>query len=127
MEQETIEQVEKNLAKLVEKDGGDKLPTNLLLKGVTPVDIAEIALDGLDMQPLQQINPKFSCGCSADSLFRALRLLPRKEVDDIIATQEQIEARCQFCGKVYRLGPEEVAARFANAKGDPSKDSDVNL
>ena len=126
-EPETIKQVEKNLANLVKMDGGDTLPTNLLLRGVTPLEITEIILEGLDMQPLQQIEPKNVCECNEDRLFRALRLLPREEVDEIIAKEEQIEARCHFCGKVYRMGPEEVEERFATASGDPSKDSDMNL
>jgi molecular chaperone Hsp33 len=121
-DQETAKQVEKNLAKLVEMDGGDKLPTNLLLKGVTPVEIAEIILNGLDMQPLQQIEPKYVCECSEERLFRALRLLPKEEVEEILAKEEQIEARCHFCGKEYRMSPQEVEKRFATAKGDPSKD-----
>lgn len=120
--EETIKQVEENLAKLVKMDCGDKLPTNLLLQGVTPVEIVETILDGLEMQPLQQIEPKYVCECTEDRLFRALRLLPREEVDDILEKEEQIEARCHFCGKVYRMTPEEVEERFATATGDPSKD-----
>jgi molecular chaperone Hsp33 len=54
-----------------------------------------------------------------------LRLLPREDVDDILKNEEQIEARCQFCGQVYRMGPEEIEERFINAKGDPSKADDV--
>lgn len=123
---ETMEKVESNLRKLVAKDGGDKLPTNLLLSGVAPLEIAEVILDGLDMQPLQQMEPKMVCECNEDRLFRALRLLPREDVDEILAEQEKIEARCQFCGKVYRMGPEEIEKKFATAKGDPSKDADFN-
>merc|ERR1712232_520026 len=66
---ETMDRVAKNLATLVEKDGGDKLPTNLLLSGVSPVEIAEIVLDGLGMQPLQQIEPKFTCPCTSERLI----------------------------------------------------------
>lgn len=122
--EETIKRVEENLGKLVEMDGGDKLPTNLLLQGVTPVEIVETILDGLEMQPLQQIEPKYVCECTEDRLFRALRLLPREEVDDILEKEEQIEARCHFCGKVYRMTPEEVEERFAAATGDPSRDAE---
>ncbi len=53
--------------------------------------------------------------------MRSLRLLPREEVEDILAKEQQIEARCQFCGKVYRLGKEEIEERLQNATGDPSK------
>lgn len=121
---ETLSQVEKNLAKLVEKDGGDKIPTNLLLQGVTPLEIAETILDGLGMVPLQQISPKFQCKCSSERLVRALRLIPRSEVDDILKSEEKIEARCEFCGKTYSLGPEEIKEELDNAIGDPSLDSD---
>lgn len=121
-DEETAKEVEKNLAKLVEMDGGERLPTNLLLKGVTPVEIAQIILEGLDMQPLQQIEPKYVCECSEERLFRALRLLPREEVEEILAKEEQIEARCHFCGKEYRMSPQEVEKRFATARGDPSKE-----
>jgi molecular chaperone Hsp33 len=124
-EPETIQKIEENLAKLVEMDGGDKLPTNLLLNGKTPLDIAEIILDGLDMQPLQQIEPTAVCDCSEDRLFRSLRLLPKAEVDEILETEEQVEARCQFCGTVYRMGGDKLRERLANAKGDPSKDVDL--
>jgi len=124
VESETVEIVAKNLAKLVEMDGGDSLPAGLLHKGVTPLEIAEIILDGLDMQPLQQIEPGLACECSEDRLVRALLLLSREEVDDILEKQEKIEARCHFCGKVYRMGPDEIEKRFEAAKGDPSKDSE---
>jgi len=121
---ETLAKVEQNLATLVEKDGGDTLPTNLLLNGVTPLEIAQIVLDGLGMKPLQQIEPQFQCKCSSKRLVRALRLLPRDEVDEIIETQEKIEARCEFCGQTYELGPEEIRKELDNATGDPSLDED---
>jgi molecular chaperone Hsp33 len=121
---ETLAQVEKNLAKLVEKDGGDKLPTNLLLQGVTPLEIAETILDGLGMVPLQQISPKFKCQCSSQRLVRALRLIPRSEVDEILESQEKVEARCEFCGTTYSLGPDEIRKELDNATGDPALDKD---
>uniref|UniRef100_A0A7R9WIF5 Molecular chaperone Hsp33 n=1 Tax=Pseudictyota dubia TaxID=2749911 RepID=A0A7R9WIF5_9STRA len=115
-----MKKVEENLAELV-------LPTNLLFNGVTPLEIAEIILDGLNMNPVGQMEPGAKCDCSEGRLFRLLRLLPREDVDDILEKQEQIEARCQFCGRVYRMGPDEVRERFANARGDPSKDSEVDV
>ena len=119
---ETLIKVSENLANLVERDGGDKLPTNLLVNGVTPVEMAEILLDGLDMQPLQHISPKLVCECTEDRLFRALRLLPREEVEDILEKEEEVSARCQFCGKTYRMGADELRARLDRAKGDPATD-----
>jgi len=45
-------------------------------------------------------------------------------VDEILEAQETIEARCDFCGKTYGLGPEEIRKELDNATGDPSLDSD---
>ena len=125
---ETATQVENNLARLVEMDGTKSIPTGFLLSGRTPLDICSLVLDGLDMKPLDQTEAKHVCKCSGERFFRTLRLLPKEDIDDIIAKQEEIEARCQFCGKVYRMSPEEVEVKFAAATGDPALDKDnLNL
>lgn len=125
VEQETIEKVEENLSKLVKLDGGENLPVNLLLKGISPYDMASTVLDGLDMQPLQEIEPTLKCECSEDRLFRSLRLLPKEEVEDILAKEDAVEARCEFCGKQYRMEADTVRERLAAATGDPSKDAEM--
>ncbi len=123
--QETVAVVEKNLAKLIEMNGSDQpVPAGLYNSGMTPFDICATILDGLDMKPLQQVEPKYVCGCSAERLFRAVRLLPRDEIDKIIEDEEKLEARCHFCGAEYEMSAEEVAERFATATGDPSVDAD---
>jgi len=121
---ETVAIVEQNLKTLTEKDGSGKLPTGLLVDGVTPLDICSMVLNGLDMQPLDQITPTPFCPCTEERLFRAVRLLGQEEVDDIVEKAETLEARCQFCGKVYRMSPDQVARKFAESTGDPSLDSD---
>jgi molecular chaperone Hsp33 len=122
---EERQKVEENLAKLVALDGGQKLPTNLLLAGRSPLEICQIVLEGLSMVPLQQITPSLTCECTEDRLVRSLRLLPVSEVDNILEKQECVEARCEFCGKVYRLEAEEVREKLAqDSVGDGiSKDS----
>ena len=124
---EVMTRVEKNLAKLVEMNGDDPskaLPTSLMLEGKTPVDIAAILLDGLGMEPLNQLEPKPKCQCSEEKLMRSLRLIPREEVDVILREEGKVEARCEFCGKVYRMGPDEVLERLDKAKYDASKDEE---
>jgi molecular chaperone Hsp33 len=100
-------------------DGGDTLPTNLLTKGMTPLELIQIILQDLDMKPLQQITPLYKCECSRERLVRSLRLLPRIEVEEILLQQEQIEARCEFCGTVYRMGPAEVREQLEEQPPPP--------
>ena len=54
------------------------------------------------------MSPKLKCDCSQERLVRSLTLLPQADVDDIVARGEPVEAKCEFCAKVYRLGPEEM-------------------
>jgi molecular chaperone Hsp33 len=113
----TVARVEENLAALVARDGGDAVPARLLLNAVTPLDVAAAILDGLDMRPLQQQEPALQCPCSPERLMRSLRLLPAEEVEDILEKEEQVEARCEFCGKIYRLTPGEVRAGLRETAG----------
>jgi molecular chaperone Hsp33 len=121
---ETSAQVEQNLANLAEKDGTNTLPAGILLNGGSPLDICGTVLEKLDMKPLQQIAPRLTCDCSEERLFRAVRLLPKEDVEKILANEEQIEARCDFCAKEYRMSPDDVRERFATASGDPALDDD---
>jgi len=125
--EETIRTVESNLQQFVLQDGTDKLPTGILSKGGTPLDICSMILHGLDMKPLMQVEPKVLCECNDNRLLRAVRLLPKEEVDDIIATVGKIEARCHFCGKVYRWGPEELELRLAQAKKNAAAETNNNF
>lgn len=122
---ETVRTVEENLGKLVAADGTEgAAPTGILGRGGTPWDICVAVLDGLGVEPLVQVEPRLVCKCTDERLFRAVRLLPQKDIDEILRTEEKIEARCEFCGKVYRMGPEEVKNRLREAKGDPSLDDE---
>lgn len=116
----TMQSVEKNLARLVEKDGGSTVPSNLLLDGITPFQIAQELLDGLDMKPLGQIKPQLVCKCNEDRLIRSVRLIPKKEVDQILEDHGHIEAKCEFCSKVYRLDADRIRSIFDAAVDDPS-------
>lgn len=123
--EETVRAVEENLGRLVEEDGTGVAPMGVLKGGGTPWDVCAGVLNGLGVEVLGQTEPKLVCQCTEERLFRAVRLLPQEDVEQILKTQEQIEARCEFCGKVYRMGPEEVARRFSEVNGDPSLDNDI--
>ena len=47
-----------------------------------------------------------------ERVFRTLRLLPRSEVDDIMEKNEEIEVKCEFCGKRYCMSPEKILANL---------------
>jgi molecular chaperone Hsp33 len=117
---EEKETVEINLAKLVELDGSNKLPTGLLSQGKTPYDIASLILENLNMIPLGQLEPNAKCPCTEERLLRSLRLLPKVEIEEMLEQEGKVEARCEFCGTVYRMTAIEVREKMASAVGDPA-------
>ena len=75
----------------------------------------ETLLEGLGMQTTAvKAIPSLadSCKCSDERVYRTLRLLPRSEVDDIMVKNEQVQVKCEFCGQVYRLSPQQIKEKL---------------
>ena len=90
-------------------------PTSMVRDGLGARQMLELLLDGLGPQfltarPLESLAT--FCPCSEERVMRTLRLLPRSEVDDIMEKHEDIEVKCEFCGKRYGLTPEEIRERL---------------
>ena len=82
--------------------------TELLHQGKHPEDILQQALAGLSPVELDRQDVTFSCNCDRDRVARALKLLGKKELDNIISDGKEVELRCHFCGKRYSFPLSEV-------------------
>ncbi len=54
----------------------------------------------------------FRCRCSRERVENMLRALGRGEVDSIVEEFGQVEVRCEFCSRAYRLDAVDCAALF---------------
>jgi molecular chaperone Hsp33 len=57
----------------------------------------------------------FRCSCNRQRVESALRLLGRAELDGLLATEGQIEVRCEFCNRAYGLDTVDVERLLADA------------
>ena len=55
--------------------------------------------------------------CSCRAVMRTLSLLPEAELEDIIVSQEVVEAKCEFCGKRFRKDSAEIKEELERRKG----------
>jgi molecular chaperone Hsp33 len=55
----------------------------------------------------------FRCRCSRERVENMLRALGRGEVDSMVEEFGQVEVRCEFCSRAYRLDAVDCAALFA--------------
>ncbi len=53
-------------------------------------------------------NPVYHCGCSADSMKRALLTLGQEGIDDLMRERGEAKIRCRFCHKDYVFKPGDV-------------------
>lgn len=62
----------------------------------------------------------FRCRCSRERVENMLRALGRAEVDSVVEEFGQVEVRCEFCSRAYRLDAVDCAALFAARTQSPS-------
>lgn len=68
-----------------------------------------------DVRLADQRPVAFRCSCTRQRVETALRLLGRAELEGLLATEGQIEVRCEFCNKAYELDTVDVERLLADA------------
>lgn len=85
-------------------------PSALVQGGADAGVLLDRLVGGLGTQPVQRVRPRFRCPCSMERVRRALVFLGDDEIRDILAKNETLEVRCEFCAEMYYVPPERVAA-----------------
>ena len=96
-----VDELEANLA------GVDSV-TNMMQDGMSPTDMLQHLLRGLDFQELEIAPVEFHCGCNEQRAARATLALGEAELRDMIAKNEPAEVYCHFCSEWYHLPVERL-------------------
>jgi molecular chaperone Hsp33 len=88
--------------------------SELLDEGMTPEEIIEYIMKGMDPEILERSTAEFYCNCSKQRISRVLAGLGRKDLEDIINEGKDIEVNCHFCEKTYRFSPDELREILEN-------------
>ncbi len=69
----------------------------------------------------------FNCNCSEDRIRAMLKSIGRKELDEILKEEKNIEVKCEFCNKLIVFTPEQIDALFAEDEAEHAKsDKTIN-
>ncbi len=101
VEEEVVAKLEENIAKL-------EPVTSMLDKGMTPEQILETVLDGMDVEFTDTMPTKFQCNCSKERVEKALISIGRKDIQEMIDDGKTIEMHCHFCNTSYPFSVEEL-------------------
>ncbi len=99
-----LDKLERNIAKL------DSV-TTMLAKGMDILSICKLALEGFEVEVLDEFEVAYTCSCSKERLVRALCTLPPEEIVTLADEKTGcMEASCQYCNKKYRFSQAELEA-----------------
>ncbi len=87
--------------------------SSMFADGLTPEDILNKLLKGLDPDILDEAVAKYKCDCSRERVEKALVSLGKKDLQELIDTQDHTEVDCHFCNKKYRFNHDELRALIA--------------
>ena len=82
--------------------------TDMLEQGMTPEDILEKILDGLNPEITDKIDTSFQCNCSVEKIEKMLISLGKEELQAMVDDGETIEVNCHFCNKKYPVTVERL-------------------
>ncbi|MBR3769040.1 MAG: Hsp33 family molecular chaperone HslO [Lachnospiraceae bacterium] len=106
-EEEVIAKLEENLMKI-------KPVTTMLDEGMTPTQILEAVLDGLDLQVTEECDCRFFCNCDKPRVEKALISVGKEELQMMIDEGKTIEVNCHFCNRNYEFTVEELKGMVEN-------------
>jgi molecular chaperone Hsp33 len=104
-----IEQLEKNLTQIPSV-------TTMLDAGLTPEQMLQKVLEGMDVEFTDTLPMEFKCNCSKEKIEKALISIGEKDLKEMISEGKPIEVNCHFCSKNYTFSIEELQKLLKRAK-----------
>ena len=98
---EAIDKLEKNVQKL-------EPVTTMLAKGMSILDICKTALDGFEVEVLDENPVNYVCSCSREKLERYFMTMSDSDIRSMADEKGYAEAVCQFCNKRYEFSKDDL-------------------
>lgn len=92
-----------------------KTISKMLDENMTLEEIAKDITGDVNVKVIEDnIVPIYECDCSKEKIERGLIAIGKKELQDIINTQGNINTQCHFCNKEYNFSKEELEKLLQN-------------
>ena len=98
---EAIDKLEQNVQKL-------EPVTTMLAKGMSILDICKTALDGFEVEVLDENPVNYVCSCSREKLERYFMTMSDDDIRSMATEKGYAEAVCQFCNKRYEFSKDDL-------------------
>lgn len=82
--------------------------TTMISGGMTVDDIAKRAMQGLELDKLDESEVFYKCNCSKEKVERALISSGKEALEEMADSGEDTRVECHFCNKEYFFTPDEI-------------------
>lgn len=82
--------------------------TELLDEGCTPEMLLERLLGDFGLDILDTMPAKFYCNCGKDRIEKAIISIGKKDIQEMIDDNKDIEVNCHFCNTHYKYSVDEL-------------------
>ncbi|MEG1994446.1 MAG: Hsp33 family molecular chaperone HslO [Oscillospiraceae bacterium] len=82
--------------------------TQMMAEGKSPLDMANIVLDGFNPSVLDESEVFYKCNCSIDRVKNALISMGKQELLSMAEEQPETEVCCHFCSNKYHFTKKDI-------------------
>lgn len=100
-DEESIEKLEKNISVL-------EPVTTMLAKGMTSEEICKKALQGFQVEVLDEMPIDYVCTCSRQRVEASIMTIPDNDIRTLPDETGYCEAHCNFCNKNYKFTKQDL-------------------
>lgn len=99
--QDICDKLEANIKKL-------ESVTTMMAKGMAPLDMCKAALEGFEVEVLDEMPVHYYCTCSRQRVEQSFASIPDDQLRGMINSTGNVEAVCHYCNKKYLFTAKEI-------------------
>lgn len=91
--------------------------TTMLAKGLSLEEMCGLALNGFQVEKLDEFKVGYACNCSKERFSRVLLTLPREDLETLPVNEDGlVETVCQYCNRKYYFSKDEIQVLVENSR-----------
>lgn len=99
--QDICDKLEANIKKL-------ESVTTMMAKGMAPLDMCKSALEGFELEVLDEMPVHYYCTCSRQRVEQSFASIPDDQLRSMVNSTGNVEAVCHYCNKKYLFTAKEI-------------------
>ncbi|HXG65801.1 MAG TPA: Hsp33 family molecular chaperone HslO [Blastocatellia bacterium] len=93
--------------------GSARSSTDMVREGFSAAEMLRSVMGDLDLEVLEEKEPRFYCGCSRERAMQIISSIGREEMQSMLAEDKGAHLTCHFCNETYYISEEDLGELLA--------------